>query len=453
MGTITVRRPIGAHPEPRPRYPFATTGGLLARLGRMEAQPASVACRPAGKRSNTGPMPAHYTGPMNWNLLVPGALPPASLAPALVAAMPDSHLAQMLGTARRGPPFEADERAAGAVHWSWLGRAFGVAGDPPVTAPYAWRGADAAPEDAHDGKVDGAHGGVAAAAWIAHCDPIHMAVSRDHLLVTDLGAAPLTPDEDEALFAAADALVRGQPGVRLARRGGAWFLIADAPWNLHMHPLAAVLGRPAQDRMPSGADARRWRTLSNEIQMTWHASAVNEAREERDLRSANALWLHGGGTWAPLPAAHVADIRVDAADPEAATLRGWLGAARAARAAPLAPACIVSLHGGLAGPYAHQAWESWLEALPALEARIQSDLAAAADHGATQFALVLCGHRRAHVALLPLGAPRRGLAAWLPGLPGRLMGRGSGARHDGARLLQQWLGEAEPAGAAREAQR
>lgn len=376
--------------------------------------------------------PPHYTAPMNWNLVVPGALPPASLAPALVAAMPPSGLAALLGTARRGPAFEVGERAAGAVHWTWLGRAFGLAEDPPATAPYAWSGAgDPASEAGPD-----------PGAWIAHCDPVHMALARDHLLVTDLGEAPLAPGEEDALFAEADALVRTHPGLRLARRHGAWFLVADAPWQLDARPLAAVLGRPAEERMPSGADARRWRTLSNEIQMTWHASAVNQAREERDLRTANALWLHGGGTWAPLPAAHVTEVQVDPTDPGAATLQGWLQAARRGRASPPAPACVVSLFGGLAGAYAHAAWESWLAGLPALEARIRADMAAAKARGVARFALVLCGYRRAHTAVLPLHAPWRGLSSWLPAL--RARGAATAARSD-QRVLVQWLAESDPA--------
>jgi hypothetical protein len=348
---------------------------------------------------------------MKWTLLVPGALLPAALAPELARAIRAPLLVQHLLGAQRGPELAAGEHSDGAPHWSWLARAFGQATEPPVTAPYAWHA---------DGPGDAA----TRDCWIAHCEPVHMAIARDHFTVTDLGDDPLQTAEAARLFElAGEALAPpADAGLRFAERGGRWFLLSERPLDLLTFGIDTVLGRSAHERLPAGADARRWRVLSNEIQMRWHASEVNAAREERGARAVNAVWIHGGGRWHPLPGGTVGALHADPGGAEAEILRGWMHAAGAHKGRD-----ALSLHRGLFAAHAHQAWESWLGQLDALALQIDRDLASARAAGARRFELVLCGAQTARSLALPLDR------SWWT--------RWRGAPRDPARLLQRLLGE------------
>jgi hypothetical protein len=349
---------------------------------------------------------------MKWTLLVPGALLPASLAPEIAGAIGPVGLGRHLALARREDILAAGEGCSGAAHWAWLARRFGLPGEPPVTGPYAW----GAPPDAADPQ-----------SWIAQCEPVHMAVGRDHMMLTDLGE-PLSPDEAQELFdlagevlqAAGDAphaAVLARIGFRFERRGTQWYLLATEAPQLQTRPLDSVLGRCVQERMPAGADARLWRVLSNEIQMLWHSSRVNNARESRDLRPANALWIHGGGHWQALPPSDVARLHVPGAGGDAAVLHGWQSAAQPG--APAAGGDTVSLDRGLFAAFAHQAWESWLARWDGLDARIEAEMDEARRAGAGEFELVLSGAHQARSWTVPL---RRPWWRW-PAGPGAARGR------------------------------
>jgi hypothetical protein len=392
---------------------------------------------------------------MNWTLLVPGALLPPRLAPELARAMRAPALANQLALARPMPPLFKLESTAQpfapfapqAAHWNWLARSFGLDGQALVTAPYAWRAAaDAGAQSA--APVDDM--------WIAHCEPVHLAIARDHFVVTDLGDAPLLPQEAADLLGLANAVLAGEPAgaappLQLAVRGGLWFLLSPTPLQLKTWSLDAVLGQSIQDRLPvdtgTGADARRWRVLANEIQMSWHASRTADAREDAGIRAANALWLHGGGIWRRLDAIAMRNLRADPATAEHGTLRGWLQAAGHHPTAGSAPADDRRTGGGaeagadtlsvcrdLFWPYAHQAWESWLERLPLVEARIECEMQAARAAGAHRFDLVLCGAVASRAVTLPLQA--------------RWWRRLRANAHAPATVLQRWLTEMPSVAAA-----
>lgn len=352
---------------------------------------------------------------MEWILVVPGALLPASLASSVGRSAQAQRLLCALGPARPGGDESCSEGCEGAAHWWWLGRCLGLPGDPPATAPYAW-------------FADGPPAGPERAVWIAHADPAHMALARDHLVVTDTGDDALSEDETHELLGLANAAAAGHPGVRFVERGGRWFLFSDVPWAITTRSFDAAAGRPAQDHVPSGSDARRWRVLSNEIQMAWHASEANRAREARGARSVNALWLHGGGAWAPLPATPVGELRLEPDDAARDVLQGCLHAA----APPPEPArAVLASFDGLRRPRARQDWASWLDGLAGLEQRIGDELEAARRRGAARVSLLLCGERHVRRADFVL---RSGLLAWR---------RRLGLERLSARGPETWLAEPE----------
>jgi hypothetical protein len=317
---------------------------------------------------------------MRWFVVVPGALVPETYVPEVLAAAAAPRLARRLARAARGDETRRDE-AACLPHLDWLWRAFGGKARTPVTAPYAWR--------ALNGD-SAANAGAESQLWF--CEPVHFALARDHLLVAPLDP-PLAADEAQALAAAADEAAR-EAGASLRLLDHArWFMQIDPPWQLDTVALAAAFGRSALEVLPTGADAGRWRKLLNEIQMRWHAHPVNAAREAQGAAAANALWLHGGGVWAPLPRAPFATVLSD--DP---TLRGWALAAGLAPSALLdadatAPATgdTVSLWEGLQQSAYAGHWDAWRARLPEFERRIESVCERAFAAGFASVELLLTG--------------------------------------------------------------
>ncbi|GMV59774.1 MAG: hypothetical protein AMXMBFR72_28670 [Betaproteobacteria bacterium] len=320
---------------------------------------------------------------MRWFVVVPGALVPASLAADVLAGTAAPRLAQRLARAARGEGTTGDETTR-LPHLEWLWRAFDGPTHTPVTAPYAWRAlnGDSATNARPESQL-----------WF--CEPVHFAFARDHLLVTPLAEAPLDAAEARALAGTADEAARESGAALRLIDHGHWFLHVDAPWHLDTVPLAAALGRSAEDVLPTGADAARWRKLLNEIQMRWHIHPVNAARDARGAPTVNALWLHGGGVWNPLPHPPFATLLSD--DP---VLRGWALAAGLAPSAllpadatPNAKGDALSVWDGLQSSAIAEDWGAWLGLLPKFERMLESLCERAFGAGFASVDLVLAGGR------------------------------------------------------------
>ena len=325
---------------------------------------------------------------MRWTVVLPGALLPAPIAADVLAGAAAPWLTQVLARAQAAPAERFEP--GGAPHLSWLWRRFGGRGDP-VTAPYALR----ALEDGAD---------LGSQCW--HIDPVHFTFARDHLLVAPLDEPP-APPEDAALAAhlreTLDELL-ADAGPTLHRHRGHWLLTLTRPWSVRATPLDGALGQPAHEHWPAGAEATLWRRLLNETQMRWHAEPSNEQREARGDRPVNALWLHGGGSWAALPEqpfAAVAD-----ADP---VLRGWALASGLPRQslhddADVAPhGDTVSIRRDLLVPAQFEAWGQWLDRLARLDLSLRNLQQACFAAGCDEVVLVLCGRRQARVVSLRRG--------------------------------------------------
>jgi hypothetical protein len=73
-----------------------------------------------------------------------------------------------------------------------------------------------------------------------------------------------------------------------------WFLRADDWRTMRTASPDAAIGENLSDWMPDGPARRDFRKLQNEVQMLWHASPVNAAREQRGLLPVNSFWMWGG---------------------------------------------------------------------------------------------------------------------------------------------------------------
>lgn len=127
-------------------------------------------------------------------------------------------------------------------------------------------------------------------------DPVHLHVGRDHLVLTDPAELALAPGDAEAL-AAALAPLFAEEGLLLTTAGPTRWALRETdparPLRLVTRAMLGALGRSIDAWQPTGDDARRWRRMVNEVQMTWFEHPVNAAREADGLPAVNSLWIEG----------------------------------------------------------------------------------------------------------------------------------------------------------------
>ncbi len=312
----------------------------------------------AGRSPGTRTQDAsHYTAAMRCFVIVAGALGPAPLSAAVLGQAQrqglTGHLERLLARSTVHAYAELPYEFARAPHLAWMWKQFSGRDDQPVTAPYV---AELL-----------AQGPVPDGLW--HCDPVHIAFARDHLLLTDLDAAPLTEAEARALLPSAQGAALEQ-AASLNVIGGHWFVALDPPWDIEAVPLGAALDCSVQDVMPRGEDALRWRKLLTEVQIAWHTHPVNDARTERAMPVVNGLWLHGGGARSEL------DSPFDAVWSDDLALRAWAHAS-ATPQQPLSEAhqavdgdVLVYLP-DLSSAHRREAWGDWLVALKSVDAALE----------------------------------------------------------------------------------
>jgi hypothetical protein len=202
---------------------------------------------------------------MQLVLLVPGML---AIAAERLAAMP-----ALERLACYAAPPRAEPRGMAAALFALLG----LSADTPV-APLAMLGAGGDPRDD----------------YVLCADPVHLAADRDTVI--------LVQRVDDLPADARARLVRmlddhfADDGLRFeALRSDAWFArCANVP-DVRMTPLDAALRRPLFPHLPAGADARRWRSWQNEIQMLLHEHPVNAERDAHGEPTVTGLWFWGGG--------------------------------------------------------------------------------------------------------------------------------------------------------------
>ena len=209
-------------------------------------------------------------------LIIPFALAPAEHAKDLLATLHAPSLAQLLSHASAVRRDAFEPYAPLLPHEQWL---IGSRRDnsPPIAhALMQQLGMSAEP-----------------GYWLV-LEPAHFHVARDHLVLTDRRQLNIDDTTSRTLFDAARPLFE-ELGYTL-RYGTArhWFLRADAWSELRTCTPDAACGHNIDVWLPRGAGERDWRRLHNEVQMLWHAHAINDAREQHGERRINALWLWGG---------------------------------------------------------------------------------------------------------------------------------------------------------------
>jgi hypothetical protein len=164
---------------------------------------------------------------------------------------------------------------------SWLCQAFGVLRqqDYPV-----------APLSAMTDGMDAGNG-----YWL-RADPIHLAVERDQLILTESSTFALSQPESDHLIATLNQHF-SVDGLRFyAPHPLRWYLRLEHPPAITTQPVYLVAGHNIHSNLPRGPEELRWRALINEIQMLLFEHPVNVARENRGAAPINSVWPWGGGT-------------------------------------------------------------------------------------------------------------------------------------------------------------
>ena len=80
----------------------------------------------------------------------------------------------------------------------------------------------------------------------------------------------------------------------------AWRVAFDEPIDYVSISPQAVRGIGVTDWWPQHPSTRLWRKWLNEVQMSWYNHPINQDRMDRGLLAINGLWLYGGGPgWTP----------------------------------------------------------------------------------------------------------------------------------------------------------
>ena len=207
--------------------------------------------------------------------------------------------------------------------------------------------------------------------WWVRCDPVHLAVDGDRLLLLDNDTLTLDAKEALRLSARVGEIFADEGGVVEALAPTRWYLSLPAPEPLHATAMAEVAGRNIHDYLPAG-HARYWRTRLNEAQMVLHEALSAGHGGEAARGEANSVWLWGPGRAPASVPADPAFTRVWTDDTLVSGMARATGAAVAGEPTGVpeldhAGATLIVLRGAQgAVQYGDtEAWSSFLEAFVA----------------------------------------------------------------------------------------
>jgi hypothetical protein len=162
-----------------------------------------------------------------------------------------------------------------------LGRYFGMgAAEELPVAPLCWL----------------ADTGIPATQYLLRADPVHLRADQSCLRLFDAHSFTLTQEEADALLVTINEFNAAHGWALSAPLPQRWYLALPQAPDITTRAPAQVAGQDIDPFLPTGADARHWHALMNELQMLLHDHPVNLAREARGEPAVNSLWFWGGGT-------------------------------------------------------------------------------------------------------------------------------------------------------------
>jgi len=131
--------------------------------------------------------------------------------------------------------------------------------------------------------------------WWFHADPVHLAVTRDHVMILGDKDFTVSIEEAQELTVLLTRHFANEDWQFVFKHPNQWYLGIKEDPEIATTPLPQAMERDLQPCMPTGSHARQWRTIINEIQMVLFNSPVNQRREKQGQLPINSLWLWGGG--------------------------------------------------------------------------------------------------------------------------------------------------------------
>ncbi len=205
---------------------------------------------------------------MQLHLILPGLLWPGKVFHDIASDLDLPALSWLLGRGHLSPqPPRAPEQA--------LCTALGIEDPEPPYAALRLLGDGGTPKDA---------------IWLC-ADPVHLNIEQRRITLA-LDATPANAVETAEIvnvlaphFATIGEFVGGIDGHCYLR-------LKETPSIITTPPSLAA---GYQSMLPQGADALRWRQLTNEAQMLLHTLPRNERRDSARLPRLNSLWFWGAG--------------------------------------------------------------------------------------------------------------------------------------------------------------
>lgn len=220
-------------------------------------------------------------------IILPFSIPPAALSKQLLAQMQTPALAELLAHQKSAEQEHFDEFSRLLPHEAFLSQlTHACEPEQSNSAPFAHK-------YLRDFGLPQSEG-----FWFC-LNPIHIHVARDHLVMQDQRRLAMSDEEARQLFEVALTICQEDGRTLLWGDAKHWFLRADEWAELKTASLDAASGHNMEIWLASGAQARAWRRLQNEIQMMWHAHPINQSREQIGERSINSVWLHSGSAQLP----------------------------------------------------------------------------------------------------------------------------------------------------------
>jgi hypothetical protein len=342
---------------------------------------------------------AYNTGMAHISLVLPFALPVPEFAPDLVRALQAPALAALLSRTSSAALYPLEPTARVLPHELWIARTLGLAnGVAPGIAASSMRGYGLDPGDG---------------TWFV-VNPAHIQIASSHLMMGDTRQLDLREDEGRALFESARACCEDAGHALQYGAPDTWFLRADGWDGIQTASPDAAVGMNLTDWVPTGAQARAYRKLQNEVQVSWYTHPVNAARESRGQAPVNAIWPWGA---ASVAAEHAQQLVARAAGklaapPNIATYAspGWLTALADRRLDRLDDIAALLdddakdteggrllVCGNVAAPAIAADWHGWLQEMHALEEALFAPLLAALKQGRIKALRLVLSHREGHL--------------------------------------------------------
>ena len=212
-------------------------------------------------------------------------------------------------------------------------------------------------------------------------EPVHYRLATDHIVLAQSGFSDLTLAQSQALIDSLAPLAEHFNLSIFIAPSGRWYLRWDAS-ELATSTSQAAAGRnidiylPRNTQSSATDNARLWRRIATEIEMTWFNHPVNEARQNERKLPVNSLWLESRCSASKQPAGKSHALTDD---PAHADLFSCVGLKRIDLFDPSHPTIIE--HNSLKNARGEaNAWD-WIQAWQALQQPLLTQLQAAHASG------------------------------------------------------------------------